>query len=223
MPRAVITYRGPTLSAWEKNFLKRHKIRHNFNPKILQEANRVEPDANIFKNRLGVLGIAIDRPGTRERDDAIWVEKTSYGYAAQVHIADVSELVPAGSLIDIEARERGIVQRDAVSQVEAGAAVLDINVGTASVCALAITERVTRELGLNTISGASNVSFGLPGRHDLNAAFLAMMIAKGLNAAITNPLHQEIATTAQATNLLMMRDDHAGEWIAAQRAKTGES
>jgi 5-methyltetrahydrofolate--homocysteine methyltransferase len=90
---------------------------------------------------------------------------------------------------------------------------------TASWCTMTVTERVSREMGLNTISGASNVSFGLPGRRDLNIAFLAMMVARGLNAAITNPLHPEIASTVLATDLFMMRDPNALQWIKAQRAK----
>lgn len=90
---------------------------------------------------------------------------------------------------------------------------------SAASCTMTTTERVGRELGLNTISGASNVSFGLPGRRDLNLTFLAMMIARGLNAAITNPLHPEIVTTVLATDLLLERDRYAKAWITAQRAK----
>jgi 5-methyltetrahydrofolate--homocysteine methyltransferase len=90
---------------------------------------------------------------------------------------------------------------------------------TASWCTMTVTERVSRELGLNTISGASNVSFGLPGRRDLNITFLAMMVARGLNAAITNPLHPEIVTTVLASDLFMMRDPNALNWIKASRTK----
>lgn len=93
---------------------------------------------------------------------------------------------------------------------------------SAAVCTMAVTDRVGRELGLNTISGASNVSFGLPARRDLNTAFLAMMIARGLNAAIANPLHPEIGSTVLAADLLMQRDRYAKAWITAQRARAGE-
>jgi 5-methyltetrahydrofolate--homocysteine methyltransferase len=62
------------------------------------------------------------------------------------------------------------------------------------------------------------VSFGLPGRRDLNAVFLAMMIARGLNAAITNPLHPEIRKTVLAADLFMNRDAYARQWITAHRS-----
>ena len=89
----------------------------------------------------------------------------------------------------------------------------------ASVVTMTATERISRELGLTTISGASNVSFGLPGRRELNNVFLAMMVSRGLNAAITNPLHPEIVTTVLAADLFMERDPHARSWITAHRAE----
>ena len=88
---------------------------------------------------------------------------------------------------------------------------------------MTVTERVSRELGLNTISGASNVSFGLPDRRGLNPTFLAMMVARGLNSAITNPLHPEIRDAVLATDLFMNRDPHAMGWIKASRAKAKEA
>ena len=45
------------------------------------------------------------------------------------------------------------------------------------------------ELGVNSTCGASNVSFGLPNREGINAAFLPMAIASGMTSAITNPMH----------------------------------
>ena len=47
--------------------------------------------------------------------------------------------------------------------------------------------RVREELGGNTILGVSNISFGLPQRKYINAAFLTMAIGRGLTAAILNP------------------------------------
>jgi 5-methyltetrahydrofolate--homocysteine methyltransferase len=55
-----------------------------------------------------------------------------------------------------------------------------------------IVQRCREELGVNTVCGASNVSFGLPGRDRLNATFVAMLIAVGMPCAITNPLEKEI-------------------------------
>ena len=81
-----------------------------------------------------------------------------------------------------------------------------------------VTRRVREELGVNTVCGASNVSFGLPGRKTLNGVFLAMMIANGLTAAITNPIEPEIKKAILAADLFMGHDEHCMAWIAANRA-----
>jgi 5-methyltetrahydrofolate--homocysteine methyltransferase len=78
--------------------------------------------------------------------------------------------------------------------------------------------RVREELGVNTVCGASNVSFGLPGRKALNGAFLAMMIANGLTAAITNPIEPETKQAILSADLLMGHDENCMAWIMAMRA-----
>lgn len=55
-----------------------------------------------------------------------------------------------------------------------------------------ILQRIRTELDVNTVCGASNISFGLPHRGPLNAVFLAMAIANGMTSTITNPLEPEI-------------------------------
>jgi len=81
-----------------------------------------------------------------------------------------------------------------------------------------VTRRVRDELGVNTVCGASNVSFGLPGRVALNGTFLAMMIANGLTAAITNPIEPEIRGGILAADLFMGHDENCVAWIMATRA-----
>ena len=81
-----------------------------------------------------------------------------------------------------------------------------------------ITRRIREELGVNTACGASNVSFGLPGRKALNGTFLAMMIANGLTAAITNPIEPEIKEAILAADLFMGHDENCVVWITANRA-----
>lgn len=76
---------------------------------------------------------------------------------------------------------------------------------------------IRRDLGVNTICGASNVSFGLPERPGLNAAFLAMAMQAGLTAAITNPLEPILMMMVRAGNLLLGHDEYAMNWIAAYR------
>ena len=85
-----------------------------------------------------------------------------------------------------------------------------------------ITRRVREELGVNTVCGASNVSFGLPGRKALNGTFLAMMIANGLTAAITNPIEPEIKGAILAADLFVGHDENCVTWITAARAQETE-
>ena len=74
------------------------------------------------------------------------------------------------------------------------------------------------ELGVNMCLGASNVSFGLPERHALNAAFLPMAMAAGLTSAImsTAPVCIE---AVRAADLLLGHDAWGANWIAACRAR----
>lgn len=62
--------------------------------------------------------------------------------------------------------------------------------------------------------GLSNVSFGMPERRWLNAAFLAMAAAKGLRAAIANPAREELMAIKMATDVLDQRDRDASNYIA---------
>jgi 5-methyltetrahydrofolate--homocysteine methyltransferase len=86
-----------------------------------------------------------------------------------------------------------------------------------------IVRRVREELGVNTICGVSNISFGLPDRGTLNATFLAMAIAAGMTCAITNPLEENIRRTILATNVLRGVDENCQAWLQAQRDSEGES
>lgn len=79
------------------------------------------------------------------------------------------------------------------------------------------------ELGVNTVCGASNISFGLPSRKPLNATFLAMAIAAGLTSAITNPLEAEIRQTIQGADALMGNDENCYRWITNNRNPTSSS
>ena len=73
--------------------------------------------------------------------------------------------------------------------------------------------RLREELGVNTTCGASNISFGLPHRHGVNAAFLPMAIGAGMTSAIMNPVRAQEMEAIRAANLLMNHDDNGGEWI----------
>jgi 5-methyltetrahydrofolate--homocysteine methyltransferase len=78
---------------------------------------------------------------------------------------------------------------------------------------------IVKEFGVNVTMGASNVSFGLPDRHLVNSAFIAMAIHAGVTCPITNPLVPEIANSVLAADLAMGRDDYAMRWIKAYRKR----
>jgi 5-methyltetrahydrofolate--homocysteine methyltransferase len=75
------------------------------------------------------------------------------------------------------------------------------------------------ELGVNMTCGASNTSFGLPGRDTLGAAFLAVAASHGLTSAIMDARSREIVEAVRATDFLMGHDEWGAAWIAAYRAK----
>jgi 5-methyltetrahydrofolate--homocysteine methyltransferase len=86
--------------------------------------------------------------------------------------------------------------------------------GTAGRQVFSLLRRLRDELRVNTTCGASNVSFGLPNRTGLNAAFLPMAIASGLTSAITSPLHGEMLQAIKAADVMMGNDPHCAAWIA---------
>lgn len=93
-------------------------------------------------------------------------------------------------------------------------------IGTAGRQVFQLVRRIRDELGANTTCGASNVSFGLPSRMPLNAAFIVMAIANGLTSAIVNPLHAEIKQTILAADVMMGHDENCAAWISANRQET---
>jgi 5-methyltetrahydrofolate--homocysteine methyltransferase len=83
-----------------------------------------------------------------------------------------------------------------------------------------LTARLRDELKVNTTVGASNISFGLPQRVGINAAFLTMAAACGLTSAITNPLEPEIRQAIMAANVLNGNDPDCVGWIKTYRQPT---
>lgn len=83
----------------------------------------------------------------------------------------------------------------------------------AGASAMDLIRRLRNELGVNTTCGASNISFGLPNRHGLNAAFLSMAIGAGMTSAIMNPLHPEEMTGIKGADVMMGHDPECRNWI----------
>jgi 5-methyltetrahydrofolate--homocysteine methyltransferase len=75
------------------------------------------------------------------------------------------------------------------------------------------------EVGVNMTLGASNISFGMPDRHTLNATFLPMAMRAGLTSAIMDGRTQQIVDAVKAADLMMGNDEWGANWIQRQRAR----
>ena len=77
---------------------------------------------------------------------------------------------------------------------------------------------IKEKYGLNMSIGASNVSFGLPNRHALNAAFMPMAMSMGLTSAIMDGRTPEVVQAVRAADLLLGLDQWGANWITSFRA-----
>ncbi|MBL8091798.1 MAG: dihydropteroate synthase [Anaerolineales bacterium] len=77
-------------------------------------------------------------------------------------------------------------------------------------------ELIRKEFGVNMSLGASNVSFGLPDRHSVNAAFLALMMQAGATCSITDPI--KLGSAIKATDLLLGKDMNSIRYLKYFRA-----
>jgi 5-methyltetrahydrofolate--homocysteine methyltransferase len=117
------------------------------------------------------------------------------------------------------AADHGIPQEDVIIDPIA------MTVAADPTCALITLEtmRLIRDrLGNNMTCGASNVSFGLPDRATVNAAFLPLAMHAGLTCAITNPMVSEVRRAVLAGDLLLGHDEYAMRWIASYRAENAK-
>jgi 5-methyltetrahydrofolate--homocysteine methyltransferase len=96
-------------------------------------------------------------------------------------------------------------------------------INTAGRQVMHLIRRLREELKVNTTCGASNVSFGLPNRNGVNAAFLPMAIASGMTSAITNPLHTEVVQAVLGADVMMGHDPDCMHWIAKYRDPAAEA
>jgi 5-methyltetrahydrofolate--homocysteine methyltransferase len=86
----------------------------------------------------------------------------------------------------------------------------------AGLVTLKTVELVKKEYGVNISLGASNVSFGLPDRHSVNSAFLALAIQTGITTAITDPI--KLGSSIKAIDLLLGRDANSMRYLKYFRA-----
>jgi len=89
--------------------------------------------------------------------------------------------------------------------------------GTAGQQVFALLRRLREELQVNTTCGLSNISFGLPHRHGVNAAFIPMVVAAGMTSAIMNPCRPQEMEMVRAANVLSGNDPNCQDWIMTYR------
>ena len=128
-------------------------------------------------------------------------------------------LVLARRIIE-RAADHGIPQEDVIIDPIAMTVAAD---PTCGVITLETMRLIRDRLGNNMVCGASNVSFGLPDRATVNAAFLPLAMHAGLTCAITNPLVHEVRRAVLAGDLLLGHDEYAMRWIASYRAELAEA
>lgn len=86
----------------------------------------------------------------------------------------------------------------------------------AAMVTLRTIELIKKEYGVNMSLGASNVSFGLPDRHSVNSAFLALAMQAGATCSITDPI--KLGNTIKAADLLLSKDANSMRYLKYFRA-----
>ena len=159
-----------------------------------------------------------------ERMDAILPLVKRHG-AAVIALPNDEEEIPAEperrvelarKIIDVATGKYGIPIEDIVIDP------LAMPVGADTSLVLTTLETIALlhdEFGVNMTLGASNVSFGMPERAAIVAAFLPMAIKAGLTSAIVDARSPELVRSVKAADLLLNRDPWGAAWIAAHRAQ----
>lgn len=122
-------------------------------------------------------------------------------------------------IVEVATKEYGIAIDDIVIDPLAMPIGADTNMVNTT---METMRRVREEFGLNMTCGASNVSFGMPDRATIGAAFLPMAMTAGLTSAITDARTPQIVGSVRAADLLLGHDPWGGSWIAAHRRKQAE-
>lgn len=180
------------------------------NPAALKEALKVAPGKPLVNSVNGEeKSLASVLPLVRERG------------AAVIGLVMDDNGIPK----DAEGRARvasKILERAAKLGISPEDVIIDplvLSVGadtTAGLVTLQTIELIRQRFGVSINLGASNVSFGLPDRHTINQAFLALAIGRGANCVISDPL--KVTGIIRAADLLLSRDEYAARYIAYFRS-----
>jgi 5-methyltetrahydrofolate--homocysteine methyltransferase len=125
-------------------------------------------------------------------------------------------LVLTEKIIRVATEEYGIAKADIV--IDPLAMPIGADTGT-SLVTFEVMRRIRDDFGVNMTCGASNVSFGMPARHTLNAVWLPMAMASGLTSAIMDARTPQIVEAVKGADVFLGHDDWGMAWISAHRAK----
>ena len=117
-------------------------------------------------------------------------------------------------IVRVATTEYGIALEDIVIDPLAMPIGADVTNGLAT---LETMRRIRDNYGLNMTCGCSNVSFGMPGRHELNGTFLSMAMTSGLTSAIMDARTPSVVSAVKATDLLLGHDEWGSDWILRHR------
>ena len=124
----------------------------------------------------------------------------------------------ARRIID-KAAEYGIDKKDLIFDTLAMAVSADSSAAGVTLGSMLV---IRRELGVCTSLGVSNISFGLPRRDTVSAAFFTLALENGLSAAIMNPLSPEMMKAYHAYRVLKGLDENCSDYIDFASGLTGE-
>ncbi len=179
-------------------------------PKILEAGLRVAPGKPLVNSVNGEeKQLASVLPIVKERGAAV-IGLT----IADEGIPPTAELrlAAAGKIIE-RATKMGIPIEDIIIDPLVMTVGHDFKAATVT---LKTIELIRKEYGVNMSLGASNVSFGLPDRHSVNAAFLSLAIQAGATCSITDPI--KLGSAIRATDLLMGKDSNSMRYLKYFRA-----
>ncbi len=177
----------------------------------------LESGLSVYKGKALVNSVT----GEEDRLETVLPLVKKYG-AAVVAISNDETGISEDPDVRFEVAKK-IVQRAMDHGIPASDVVVDplvMPIGAinqAGVQVMRLVHRLKTELKVNTTCGASNVSFGLPNRHGINAAFLTMAIGSGMTSAITNPLHTETMQAVMGADVMMGHDPDCMRWIRKYR------
>ena len=180
----------------------------------------LEAGLSVYKGRALVNSITAED----ERMEAILPLVKKYD-AAVIALPNDADEIPmeaekrielTDKIVRVATQEYGIAIEDIVIDPLAMPIGADPTVGRT---ALETIARIHERWGLNMTCGASNVSFGMPGRHAINAAWLPLAMSVGMTSAIMDARTPHIVEAVRAADLLLGNDEWGMAWISAHRAK----